>query len=80
MDFPISKKPIPEIDLTKITHREWRGLFNPAQADKDGDEIIARASGLTVEEVGELNFYDFRALFKAITDKAAKPLENDPKA
>jgi hypothetical protein len=78
-NFPVSGKPIPEIDLRKLTHKEWRGLFDPTQSEQDGDEIIARIAGMTLEEVENLNFYDFRALFQAITDKARQPLENDVK-
>ena len=77
--FPISGEPIPEIDLTKMSHREWRSLFDPRQSAKDGDEIIAAVTGMTVEQIGDLNFYDFKALFKAVTDKAAQPLKNDTK-
>jgi hypothetical protein len=78
-NFPVSGKPIPDIDLTKVNHREWRALFDQAQSNTDGDAILARACGMTVEEVGDLNFYDFRALFRALVDKASKPLENDEK-
>jgi hypothetical protein len=78
--FPVSGAEIPAIDLRKMTHKQWRSLFDPTQSEEDADAIVARVSGLSVEEVGELNFYDFRALFSAITDKAGKPLdESDPK-
>lgn len=78
--FPISNEPIPPIDLRKVTHREWKALFDVNQSEIEADETIAKATGLTVEQIGDLNFYDYRVLFKELMDKASKPIdETDPK-
>ena len=77
MKFPISGKEIPEIDLTQITISEWRNLFDNSQPEHDGDKTVAKASGLTVKEVRDLALYDYRALFKAVIEKSAKPLEDN---
>lgn len=79
MKFPINGKEIPEIDLSQITISEWRGLFDNSQPEHEGDKIIAKVSGLTVKEVRDLALYDYRALFKEILEKSAKPLETDEK-
>jgi len=79
-DFPISGKPIPEINLREITVSEWRALFVSTQPEHDGDKTLAKVSGLTVKEVHNLLLYDYRALFQAVIEKAAKPLDAaDPK-
>lgn len=77
-NFPVSGKPIPEINLRKITVSEWRALFESTQPEHEGDETLAKVSGMSVADIRDLPLYDYRALFKAIMDKAAKPLESDP--
>jgi len=77
-NFPISGKPIPEIDLRNISVTEWRSMFNGKQPERDGDKILSKVSGLTVEQIQALPLYDYRALFSAVLDKASKPLD-DPK-
>ena len=77
-NFPVSGKEIPEIDLKNITVSEWRSMFDNSQPEHEGDSIIAKVSGLTVKEVRALALYDYRALFRAVLDKSAKPLD-EPK-
>jgi hypothetical protein len=78
-NFPISGKPIPNIDLRQITVSEWRAMFDATQPEHDGDKTLAKCSGMTLKDVRNLPLYDFRALISAVVDKAGKPLENDPK-
>ena len=78
-NYPVSGKPMPEIDLRQITVTEWRDMFDHSQPEHKGDETLAKACGMTSKDVKKLPLYDYRALFKAVLDKAAKPLENDPK-
>lgn len=77
-EFPICGKPIPEINLREMTITEWRALFEPGP-DHEGDKTIAKVTGLTVREIRALGYYDYKALVKAVLDKASRPLENDPK-
>lgn len=79
-NFPISGKPIPEIDLRQITVSEWRALFETTQPEHEGDNTLAKVTGMTPKEIKHLPLYDYRALFQAVLEKAGKPLENDPKA
>jgi hypothetical protein len=78
-NFPISGKQIPDIDLRQITVSEWRAMFDTSQPEHDGDKTMAKCSGMTLKDIRALPLYDFRALFKAVMDKANKPLENDVK-
>jgi hypothetical protein len=78
-DFPVSGKPIPEIDLRQITVSEWRAMFDPTQSDHAGDETLAKACGMSVKDIRKMPLYDYRALFQAVLEKASKPLDNDPK-
>jgi hypothetical protein len=79
-NFPISGKPIPEIDLRQITVSEWRALFDNSQPEHEGDKTLSKVSGMDLKTVRTLPLYDYRALFAAVIDKAGKPLnETDPK-
>ena len=78
-NYPISGKPLPEIDLRQITVAEWRDMFSNSQPEHEGDKTLAKVSGLTVKEIRDLALYDYRALFAAVIEKSGKPLENDPK-
>jgi hypothetical protein len=78
-DFPVSGKPIPEIDLRHITVSEWRDLFDRTKPEHEGDKVVAKMTGMTDKEVKQLPLYDYRALIKAILEKSGQPLENDPK-
>jgi hypothetical protein len=78
-NFPISGKPMPEIDLRQITVSEWRALFESTQPEHEGDNTLAKVTGMTAKEVKHLALYDFRALFKLVMEKAASPLAEDPK-
>ena len=78
-NFPVSGKPIPEINLREITVSEWRSLFDNTQPEHEGDNIIAKVSGMDVKDVRSLKLYDYRALVSAVIDKAGKPLDDaDP--
>lgn len=77
--FPVSGKEIPEIDLRNVTVKEWRAMFDNTQPDHEGDQTLAKASGLSLEEIQNLALYDYRALFAAVVERSGKPLENDKK-
>lgn len=76
-DFPISGKPLPEINLRNITVSEWRAMFDQSQPDHEGDKTLAKVTGMTVKEVQELPLYDYRALFQAVLAKAQQPLDDE---
>jgi hypothetical protein len=64
-------------DLSAMTLREYRGLFDPKQPQSQEDEIAARVSGLTVDEYLDLPQPDWRRLMTALLKKAREPL-SDP--
>ena len=65
-------------DLTKLKIKEWRDYVrNESPEPEDDDEIIAKTCELTSEEIGELNFLDYRKLIKAFTDKTVNPLPDE---
>lgn len=61
-------------DLEKMTIKEFRELFDPNQSDEKGDEIIARVSGMTADDISALSFVDYKKLSKAFFKKAKEPL------
>lgn len=63
------------IDLSKITLKEWRALFDGSQPEAAGDEIIGKITGLTPEEVLDLPILDWKGLIAAILKKYRDPLQ-----
>ena len=79
-NFPISGKPIPEINLREISIGELQDLLDPRQPAKEANATIAKASGLSVEEVKALKVDDYRELVRAVFARSWNPLnEGDPK-
>ena len=68
-----------EIDLNKVTIREWRDLFrdSPDEPDKDF-EIIGRIVGLSATEAGALGFMDWVTVRDAVTKVVQNPLATTP--
>jgi hypothetical protein len=64
-------------DLDRITIKEYRTLFEDRQTDEAGDAIIAKCTGLTVDQVQSLGQNEWRRLVKAFFAKAREPL-SDP--
>jgi hypothetical protein len=65
------------VNLDAITVREYRALFDRDQEQSDEDIVIAKAAGLTVEELLDLSQPDYRRVIAAFFKKAREPL-NDP--
>lgn len=64
-------------DLSQMTLREYRGLFDKAQAPEQEDKIIAKVAGLSVDEYLDLPQPDWRKLILSFFKKAREPL-SDP--
>lgn len=61
-------------DLDALSIAEYRALLDPKQPREEENEILARVSGLTVEEYTALPMLQWRRLCKAFFEKAAAPL------
>ena len=68
-----------EIDLNRISIREYRRLFDSGQSEDEENETIARAAGLTVDELLDLPQPEYRKLVAEFFRKAREPLGNDEK-
>jgi hypothetical protein len=66
------------VDLTKISIKEWREMWDLHSDDAKSDEIFGRCVGMSLDEVQALNFRDFQQVGRAIREAASQPLE-DPK-
>ena len=66
-----------DIDLTRITIREYRSLFDKEQPQDQEDAVIAKAAGITVEQLLELSQPDYRRLLTKFFKGASEPL-SDP--
>ena len=72
-DFPISGKPIPEIDLREISIGELDDMRDPRQPAKDAHALLAKVSGLTMTEICALKVHDYRALVQEVYIKSWGP-------
>ncbi len=66
-----------DIDLSKITVKEYDSLRNPAFMDKQGYETIEKCSGLKKSDIEPLLMDDLRKIVGSIVKKASKPI-TDP--
>lgn len=74
MDVALSNGREIDIDLHKITVKEWRDLVSDKGDQEQEDELTARICGLTVDEMLNLPQPDYRKLLQAIVKKAREPL------
>lgn len=63
-----------EFDLKAITISEWREIFDPKTTVDDEDGIMARVSGLSVEELRDLSLEDWKRIWHALRRKVREPL------
>ena len=59
-------------DFDKITIGEYRSLFDKEQSADEGDEILAKAAGLTLEGIHALTFKQYKRLTAEFFKAAAK--------
>ncbi len=64
-------------DLGQVSIKEWKSLFNPAQPDEDEFALIARITGLSVEDVENLKQPEYVLLFKELYARSLNPV-SDP--
>lgn len=62
------------IDLHRISMREYRAMVDTSQPREQGDATLAKAAGLTVEELLDLPQPDYRRLVGAVIKAAREPL------
>lgn len=63
-----------EIDLSKVSIKEYRKLATSSVLEGQGDEILARSAGITLEQLQELSQPEYRRLLRAFFEKATQPL------
>ena len=65
------------IDLTKITLREYRALFDKSQKPEEEDAVLCRVFDMTLEEYQTLPYPTWRKLTELFFERARSPL-SDP--
>jgi hypothetical protein len=63
-----------DIDLYKITIKEWRALLNPEQDEAEEYRILGKVVGLKAADIEKLPYMDFRRLGNKVAEKASAPL------
>jgi hypothetical protein len=66
-----------DIDMNKITIKEWRALLNPEQKENEEYRILGKVVGLSGKDIEKLGQEDFRWLGTKVAEKASRPL-TDP--
>jgi hypothetical protein len=61
-------------DLSKLTLKEYRELFNRQQPQADEDATMRKVTGLTQEELENLPLEDYKRLFKAFMGRCREPI------
>ena len=66
-------------DLAALTLREYRELSDPKTVRAREDELLAKASALTEDEILDLPMLDYKRLWRAFFKAYRSPLESDEK-
>lgn len=66
-----------DIDLYKVSIKEWRALLKADQAEEDEYATLAKIIGWKPKDVEALAYPDFRLLGTKVAEKASRPL-SDP--
>ena len=75
-DFTLSNGDEITFDLDKLTLHEWQGMKNPAFAQKEEYEIIAKICGIKADDISKMTMGEYKRLFKKLMDKIRDPLSN----
>lgn len=63
-----------EFDLSKMTIKEYRALFDPAQPDEDEFKTLSKVTGVEADVLGNMDYITYRRLLTAFFAKAREPL------
>ena len=63
-----------DFDLSKISIREYKALFDRDQSDEDEYATLAKVSGVKPDDVEEMPLDDWKRFYKAFITKATTPL------
>jgi|WetSurMetagenome_2_1015567.scaffolds.fasta_scaffold98835_2 hypothetical protein len=66
-------------DLSRMSIKEYRGLFDPQEDNDKSDETIARVGGMALDEFQALSFPDYRRVTAKFFARCREPL-SDPNA
>ena len=67
-----------KFDLAAVTVEEFRKMADKKTPRVEEDRIMAKAAGITVNELVKLPVLDYKRLWKAFFPAFTKPLEDDP--
>lgn len=59
------------VDVHAISHVEFKKLMTP-ESDKD-EELIAKACGMSVEQIDALSEHDWRGLIRTVIKRISNP-------
>jgi hypothetical protein len=78
-NFPVSGKPMPAFDFKGSTIGEITDMNDPKQPAKEGQKQVAKLTGMSLEEVRDLNPKDFKALVIAMWTAYGEYMAEDEK-
>jgi hypothetical protein len=78
-DFVLSNGREVFINLAVCTHKQWRGIWDKAEADESTDTTLARIYGMSVEELESISEVEYRQLLPLLINRMNHPI-SDPNA
>jgi hypothetical protein len=60
-------------NLKKMSRQEYRDLHNPAYTDENDDVVIAKVTGIDIEELRDMNMEDYSRLIWQLIRKVQQP-------
>lgn len=64
------------VDVSTLTRKEFRGIFDPRVSDKKTDEMLARLCGEKLDYIEGLLNDDYRRILDAVIELANRPLDD----
>lgn len=65
-----------EFDLSKLTIKEYRALFDPSQPHAEEYATLAKVTGLKAEDIEKLPLLEWRKFYKAFLEACSQPLDD----
>lgn len=71
--FTLSDGTEVKFDFSKVTRKEYRSIFDPSQVDNEGDAVITKITGLTLEKLDNITQHDWARILREISLRAFRP-------
>jgi hypothetical protein len=71
--FTLSDGTEVKFDFSHVTRKDFRSLFSMSQSAEDGDAMVSKITGLTVEKLDGLLQHDWARIVQEILRRGNRP-------